>query len=376
MRNRIKYYILIILFIFSNCFYLANASVKIKLAIFDDPKPDPTRNQSSQQFLNSYLAGVNTAIVVAASKGIIITEKDFFHQNNFSSIIQQATNVKSWQPDVIMGLSTSNDFLMSKAFFSDQLILSISATDSELKTLPKNFYSLGIPDTDAVKTIIKFATNHFPNSNLFITAAAESKESVDFACLLANDYKKQFPNKSAIIHKFLTEDMDHLILSKLMSDYHKKDIIVIMAIGYDSAIELMNKISDYLKPNNPIFLTSTDNWGNNTTPDNMVGNYDAFRIDTLSGGDDTYDYKIFLDNFKKLYHSSPNDKISYVTYRTIMSFVDAKLMYSDNNKKNNKNTVLSAYLNALKYHPDWYRPPYYVVYMLKNQKEIFFEKIH
>lgn len=348
----------------------------IRLAIYDIPQPDPSRNENTDIFINSYLAGINTAISVAASKGIYITEKEFFHTNNLANIIQQASNVKVWKPDVIIGLSTSNDFIMSKAFFENQITLSISATDSALAKLPLGFYSLGIPDTNAVNSIIKFISEHYPKANLFITVAAESKESVDFAELLANKYKQQFKEKTVTERKFLTEDMNHINFSKFMNGYQPNDVIVIMSIGYDSAIDLMNKISSHLKHNKPVFITSTDNWGNNNFPQNMSGSYDAFRIDTLSGGEESKEYKIFVENYKKIYHSNPKDKISFVTYQTVMSFVEALKQFPPSTKlKTTKATLFDSYTRALKHNPNWYRPPYYVVYKLENQKEVYFEKI-
>src|SRR5579872_6981841 len=74
---------------------------EIRLAVFDNPQPDPSRNENAHQFINSYLLGINTAITVAANKGIYITEREFFHANSLTSIIQQASDAKTWKPDVI-----------------------------------------------------------------------------------------------------------------------------------------------------------------------------------------------------------------------------------------------------------------------------------
>lgn len=349
----------------------------IRLAVFDNPRPDPSRTEDNRPFKESYLAGINTAITAAASKGIYITEKEFFHENNLTSIIQQAAEAKSWKPDIILGLSTSNDFLMSKAFFGDQMILSISATDFAVSHLPSGFYSLGMPDINAVNVIIKFIHQHYPTANLFITVAAESKESVDFADILAKTYKHQYKDRSVIEKKFLTDDMDHLSYSKFMAGYHENDVIVVMAIGYDSAIDLMNKIAAHLSPAKPVFVTSTDNWGSYTAPHNMSGSYQTFRIDTLSGGEDTENYKTFLKNYQKIYGKPPKDKISFVTYQTVMSFVEALRRYPHSNQTmSTKKLLLNSYLAALKKNPNWYRPPYYVVYKLENNQENFYQKIH
>ncbi len=226
----------------------ANTYTHIKLAIFDDPQPDPSRPETSQQLKNSYLAGINTAIQVAASQGIHIQEKEFLHGSNVLDLIQQASNVKVWKPDVIIGLNESNEFLMSKAFFGDQLILSLSATDPALSTMPKSFYSLGIPDTDTNKAILRFINEHYPNANLFITVAAENKESVDFADVLANMYRQQHPNRHVVEREFLTDDMETMNIERFMHGYQPGDVIVLMAMGYYSGIDLMNKITQYVSP--------------------------------------------------------------------------------------------------------------------------------
>jgi hypothetical protein len=350
----------------------ANAQVGLKLAIFDNPQPDPSRIETSQDLVNAYLAGINTAISVAAAKGIYIEEKEFFHMNNLPNIIQKASLVKMWQPNVIIGLSTSNEFLMSKAFFGDQLILSISATDEEVSTLPKNFYSLGIPDTDAVNAIIKFIDAHYKNANIFITVAAESKESTDFADLLANKYKINHPSNRVVESRFLTDDIEQLNLPNYMKEYKQGDVIVVMSMGYDSAINLMNKIAQYLKPIKPTFLTSTDNWSDDSIPQKMIGSYDAFRIDTLGGGRNESEYKIFVKNFEKIYHKYPTHKISFVTYQAVMSFITALKKYPAAPKQDATKAILRSYTKALQSNPNWFRPNSYSVYKITSEKELYF----
>jgi len=370
----------IILFLASLIFFTlsyghTNPYQKIKLAVFDNPQPDPSHAETSQELLNAYLSGINTAIAVAATKGVHIEEKEFFHINSLPNIIQQASNVKAWKPNVIMGLSSSNEFLMSKAFFGNQLILSISATDAEISSLSSDFYSLGIPDNDAVNTIINFINDHYQSANLFVTVAAESKESVDFADLLSKKYKNLHPSKRVVESRFLTDDLDHLNLPKYMKEYKKGDVIVVMSMGYNSAIDLMNKIANYLRPIKPIFVTSTDNWGNDSTPQKISGIYDAFRIDTLSGGKDTNEHKIFVENFKKIYHKIPTDQISFVTYQTVMSFVAALKKYPPPPKLTISKSILCSYQKALKQNSNWFRPPQYIVYKIEPQKEVYFDTL-
>jgi hypothetical protein len=353
----------------------ANTYNKIKLAVFDNPQPDPSRAESTQELLSAYQAGIHTAIVAAQSKGIIINEKDFFHGSDLPDIVQQAANVKTWDPDIVLGFNGSNDFIMSRAFFSDQLILSVSATDQKLSSMPKEFYSLGIPDTYAVSTIISFINKHYPHANLFITVAAESKESVDFSDLLAKNYKNKNPSRRVIERRFLTDDMQKMNFANFMSGYQKGDIIVVMSIGYNSALDLMNKIANYLAPYKPTFVTSTDSWGNDVTPVKLTNNYDAYRIDTLAGGVKTKDFDVFASYYQKIYHKEPVDKISFVTYQSVMSFVEALIKYPPPPNLSTKDAVLWSYQQALKRNPNWFRPPQYVVYKLQDQKEIYFDTI-
>jgi hypothetical protein len=375
MKKVIRFLLINAIFFSATC-VLASSHSTLKLAIFENPQPDPSHPETSQELINAYLAGINTAIAVADSQGIHIKEKDFFHLNTLPNIIQQASNVNAWEPDIVMGFSTSNEFLMSKAFFGERLILSVSATDSDISTLPINFYSLGIPDTDAVNAVIKFINDQYQNANLFVTVAAESKESGDFADLLSNIYKNQHPTKRVVESRFLTDDLDNLNLSKYMQGYQKGDVIIVMSMGYNSAIELMNKIAKYLSPIKPIFVTSTDNWGSDTTAQKISSSYDAFRIDTLSGGEDTNEHKVFVDNFVKIYHTAPTDKISYVTYQTVMSFVTALKKYAPPPKLTATKSVLWSYQQALKHNPNWFRPPHYIVYKIEPEKEVYFATLN
>jgi hypothetical protein len=61
-----------------------------------------------------------------------------------------------------MGLNSSNADLMSNSLFTDQLVLSTSASDIHISKLPENFYSLGTPDFYAAKQIVGFINKQYP----------------------------------------------------------------------------------------------------------------------------------------------------------------------------------------------------------------------
>ncbi|NNM58253.1 MAG: hypothetical protein HKM04_00340, partial [Legionellales bacterium] len=347
----------------------------IRLVIFDNPQSDISLANNSKILEDAYLNGINVAINVAASEGIHIDTTIFFHSENVFEIMKKASDAKSDKPNIIMGFHSSNDFLMAKAFFGDQLVLSIAASDPKLATLPANFYSLGVPDKIESNIIIQFIKEHYINTNIFITLAAESKETVDFSNLLANSYKEVSSSAAANKSEFLTEDMHIIKMDKFMTGYKPNDPIIIMPSGFSSGIALMNKIAAYLMPIKPIFITASDNWGADNLPQPAQGAYDAYHIDTLSGGRNSKDYQVFAENFEKLYHTPPKYTISYVTYRTVMSFVTALIKYPPPKELNTTQAVVWSYQQALKHDPNWFRPTEYVVYKLTPTKEVYFETL-
>jgi hypothetical protein len=255
------------------------------------------------------------------------------------------------------------------------LVISISATDKEITTLPSNFYSIGLPDTSAVNTLIYFIQEHYPKVNIFITVAAESKESADFSQLLVDKYQEKFPAKTAIQRRFLTEDMSQIDMKEFLKGYHEGDVIVVMAAGEYSAIDLMNKISSYLNPYKPVFITSADNWGDERTPQIIVGNYDAFRIDTLSLQSDVKSYDIFRKNYKKIHGYYPKDKIAFITYQAVMSIVKAIKQFPVTHASSTRQSILLSYEKARQYDPDWFRAKEYIVYKIEPHREVYFETL-
>ena len=367
--------LLLIFFIFD-----AQANRSVKLAIFDNPQVDSSNALISQQLQNSYMQGINIGLHDAKKQKIDIQYKVFFYGDNLLNIIQEAPNVTSWNPDIIMGLHSSNESLMSRTFFTDRQVLSISATDIQLANLPLNFYSLGVPDPYAAKAIIKFIKEHYPGHNLFIAVGAESKESVDLGNLLASDYQHAFPKNTVIISKFLSSETSSIDLPDFMNGYKTGDLIVTLSIAgtYDEQINLMNQIANYLAPNKLIFINDVDNWGTNVLPssyNNTVNSYTAYRLDTLFFDKKSVSYKNFSNSFKSIYHTSPTDKISFLTYQTIMSFVAALKKYPPPNNLTTIEAILWSYAEARKYNPNWFRPMEFAFYKMEPYQETLYEKV-
>ncbi len=377
MKKISTFLLILILIVPSLPSFATSATKNIKLAILDNPETDASNPLLSQDLRDAYMQGVKTAIAVAKTQGINITNKTFFYGNNLLELTQQVPNVKAWGPDAIMGLYSSNASLMANSFFTDQLVLSISATDIQLTQLPSNFYSLGVPDLYTIQKLVKFISTQFPNRNLLMVVGADSKESVDVSNLFMSFYKNQNPTLTVTQNLFLSDEADTLDPKTLMKGYTSGTIILFFAIpgSYNIQIGMMNKIADYLAPNKLTFITTVDNWKSRTLLENTNDTknpYTAFRLDSLFVDTNSKPYKTFTKNFIKVYHTEPTDAISFVTYQTVMSFVTALKQYPAPKNLDTKQAILWSYQQALKHNPNWFRLMQLKVYQLKGHKEIDF----
>jgi ABC-type branched-subunit amino acid transport system substrate-binding protein len=378
-----KIYLFLIISIFLYLPFDVEASniKSIKLAIFDNPQIDSSNIKASKKLEEAYTQGVATAAYAAKKKGFNIDFKYFFYGSNLLNIVQQIPNINSWSPDVIMGLHTSNSALMSKTYFTDRLVLSITASDSELMKSPPNFYSLGTPDPYVAKQLVKFISRNYPNRNVFIIIGAESKESISFGRLVTSLYEKKNPKQTVRQARFLSDDINTMNASSLLKNYHQGDIILLFAIAgtYNTQIYLMNKIADFLAPNKLIFITPVDNWQGKdmlANVSNTKNPYVAFRLDSLYVNDESQEYKAFMSNYEELYHTRPIANISYFTYRSVMSIWAAIEKYPPPSKLSTQEATLWSYQQALKKNPNWFRPMAVVLYKLENNKEVFFERLN
>lgn len=378
MKRFFRYFVILIAILLPTASF--SLEIKhIKLAIFDNPEIDSSESTLSEDAKIPYAEGIDTAIYAAKQKGIIIVKKDFFFGNNLLDILQKAPVVKSWEPDVVLGLHASNAALMSDSLFPGNLVISISASDVQLSNISSNFYSLGTPDLYSANQVINFIGKEFPHRNLFLIVGADGKESVDLANLISSLYKQNNPKQTVHTSEFLSDDPNTMETSSLVKGYNPGDIVLIFAISrFDKQIILMNKIADYLSPNKLVFITTVDNWkGRNLTQNtNYTANpYTSFRVATSFIDPNSKDYINFINVFQKLYHREPTDDISFIAYQSVISFVKALENFPPPKKLSTKQAVLWSYQQAIKSNPDWFKFKPIVVYKVEGNKEIYYTSL-
>ena len=376
--NPFKRFSLVLLLLLIQMSVLANAHDQpIKLAIFDDPQiANNDNNTLAQSLEKAYLRGIQTAIQIAGKEDYQVKQKAFFYNKNLLAVFQEVPRVKRWNPDFIVGLHTSNEALMSQSMFSNLLVLSITATDKKLMHLSPNFHTLGVPDPYISKALVQYVGERFPQKNLFIMVGVESKESLDFGHAIAKAYKQHYPNHTVVIKEFLTNDLLSMSPKSLLKGYHKNDVILMFSIAgtYHSQLMLMNKLARYLAPNRPTFITTVDNWNNDTAPNSSTltsPSYHAYHITNLYVNSKTPLYKEFSQAYQAIYHTQPNYIISYFTYRAVMSVITALSQYPPPKNLPLKEAILWSYHQALAYHPNWFRPKTLGVYKILPPKEVF-----
>ncbi len=347
----------------------------IRLAVFDNPKIDPDNTAVSKSLEKSYLAGVKTAVSVAQAKGIVVNYKAFFYGDSLLDIIQNVPSVEAWKPDVIVGLHNSNQFLMSKNYFDDRLVLSVAATDPSLPNLPDNFYSLGVPDTYTANAMVNFLTKHYPQANIFLAVETDSKESVDMANLLTNIYQKQEHSKQVTRSEFLADNLNNIDMKRFLQNYHKNDVVIVLTVTYYTQMNLVQKIARTLKPLHPVFLTDVDNWGDTSIPPGINATYEAYRITPALYEPANSEYAHFLQAYEALYGDLPVDRVSFVAYEAVMSVVTALKEFPPLEHLSSEKAVRYSYALALKQNPNWYRPMHFVVYKMQPPKEMYFDTI-
>lgn len=360
--------------LYSTMAYAAKIT-NLKIALLDNF----TLEKYAQVYKNSYYAGIETAILSAKKNHVIIHFKNFTYGNDPLGVLDSIPTVKAWHPDVIIGPHYSNQFLLLKNHFNNVLVLSPYATDEAISRMPSNFYSLGLPDSAMAKVNYIFIKNYFPNRSVYNISQLDCKDCIDTTKNLDLIYAKKDKFISVKNAVYLGDHAKTVDITKLMYGYKKNSIIVLQPLNDLDANILTARIEKFLNNKNLVFLYNVDNWGNNKDFQTIVDNVDIqsriYRVTPWIINPRSRAYQTFVKYYQEKFHTIPNNAVSYMTYRCIMSVVAALPKFPIHSESNMRTFVLTSYLKALKTDKNWYRTTDYAIYQHTHKHDILLGKI-
>lgn len=373
---KIKTILRIAVFLASICFF-SNliALTKIKVAVLDNPRGNASEAGISNELKTAYVNGINTAVELAKEHGYEIVYKPFFYNDNLLETLKMINKVNAWAPDMVVGLHNSNQLLIAKNYLKDTLVVSLYASDENIKSLPNNFYSLGVPDQELVKVFVDYFQKNFPKMNIFMAVEADSKETSDMANLFKENMKKRAPDVKVNAGYYIHDDMKDLSYKKFLKTYHKPSAVLVLSIDYYTSALLMSKIAKTLNEKDIPFVTSVDNWSNAQTPTQSLSYYKGFRITPFVMNPKTKVFYKFSIAYMKKYGYKPKYQISYTIYNAIFSAIKALQCYPSKDKSIKKR-ILESYNKALAFNSDWFRPSKFSVYQMTPGNELLLKKTY
>lgn len=342
----------------------------LKIALLDNF----TLEKYAQIYKNSYYAGIETAILAAKKQHVAIQFKNFTYGNDPLGVLDAIPTVKAWHPDVIIGPHYSNQFLLLKNYFHHVLVLSPYASDESISHMPSNFYSLALPDSDMARTNYIFIKKYFPNRSIYNISQLDCKDCIDTTKNLDAIYKRKNKSDLSSDANYLGDHIDTIDMKKLMKGYKKNSVIVLQPLNDLDANKLTVRITQFLKEKNLVFLYNVDNWGNNKNFQTIVDNANIsshiFRVTPWIINPHSEKYQTFVKYYREKFNTTPNNAVSYMTYRCIMSVVSALQKFLVPAKSTTKETVLASYSAALKSDKNWYRITKYAIFQHDHSHDV------
>lgn len=173
MKNTIRILIVLTL-IFSGASGYAKENIKI--AIIDNFKYQKFVTTKYKEY---YLKGLTLALEQTKNAGVLTTYKIFQYNQEPLSIINIMPDVIKWNPDVIIGPRDSNKFLMLSPYIKDMLTISPFATSLAVSKMPKNFFSVTLPDSFEARAMYNFVKWKFPKKDVIVLTEADCKSCND-----------------------------------------------------------------------------------------------------------------------------------------------------------------------------------------------------
>ena len=241
---------------------------------------------------------------------------------------------------------------------------SCCATADEVENMPKNFYSLTLPNSIGVKAFSTYLLNSYSNKDLFVLSQTDCKSCSQVSEAIINDYSKVNPRVKISQYSMLQQQANSIDIKKVVGDFNFKNGIVLLPdMSWFSSI-MMFRITNYAQM--PVIFIGGDDWGswNDGVAGKLKANYyyQAFRITPWSPDSDLPQSVKFRQLYNEKYHQEP-DNISYVAYSVLSSVIAAL------NKNPSicgdiytQSCILISYQKALNADPNWFRSTNYYVY--------------
>lgn len=336
----------------------------IKVAVLDNF----TGEISAQIYKNAYFDGIKTAILAASEKGVSIETKAFTYGSQPLDILDAIPQVRTWQPDFIIGPHSSNQFLILKNHFKNIVVISPYATDEAIAKMPKNFYSLSLPDHYIAHATISFLEKFYPGRDIFNIVQADCKDCIDLTRILNDIYRSKFP-QAAINNSYYTgNNIKNINFQKTLASYKPGSIIILQPISHCEAAFMMPIIANLLKTKDLIFIFNLDNWGDAQSAKVVLNqkdiNFTAFRVSLYLHNKKKKIFQEFTHYHQKLFAIPPKGAVSYMTYLSVMAVVNAILTYppDQTNAHTLRETILNSFNNAIAHDKNWYRETKFIAY--------------
>lgn len=378
MRIKTKIISLVMLvFVVSNTLTNITHAETLKIALLETPYNEIPLNPSSfSEYEKAYLAGIEVATHVAKRYNINIQFKPFFYGNGSLDVLGEVRKIQEWGADLVIGPSSSDQFMLLKNYFLDRMVISSYASGEMLKNLPKNFYSVFLTDNSVMMLLSRYIDKKFPQKNIYIISLADCKQCIDASQLFKKKLQSFNTEKKIIEKKTIIENIDFVDSKKLM-DGHENDVILILNNTFYSYKLLIEHITANIPNKHMIFFSDEDNWGSEMSNiyNKKEMNYESYRIGPLLTNSTNPNYQKFSKAYFKIYHVKPTDAISYMTYITTISAIEALNKYPSQNKNENmRNKLLHSYLKALAHNSEWFKVKDYGVYLLTPHGEVLDKK--
>ncbi len=351
-----------------NCF----AEYTIKVAVLDNFIKLRTAEYISNEYYNNYTKGLMLAKNQAKKLRINIEYGVFLYDDKPLDIFSKINEINNFSPNVIIGPRGSNDFLMLRNIFKNILVLSPYATADDIKKLPRNFQSLTLPNALTAWASAKIFSKMYPAKNVFAVVERDCKDCVNFTAKFISDLHRLDSTKQTKQVNFLSNEVNFFKINTILKKYDPKTDIFLIPNNSNTTFTLIYRILTALKA--PAVFVGGSNWGTYVSQElsqnSRIGRYyTGIQIVPWSVYDKNSQFQAFRRLYIQTYHSEKISPITYLSYQSMMSAIDASTRFPILRNTDLTAVYLQSYLKALKKYPFWYKSTHYAViaYMPQNK---------